>query len=147
MTSPEFSWAQRPEIIAHQLTQEAQVLIDTEDNPVMRGHMIAAAIEEGAPLGATVVIANLNLIPDDDDVGAEEGLTSYEQKNILVQETVIALARQGRYEEADEFIGLTREQSSYAYLECITELIKRGYGGPDSARIAPWQAMPHPAFV
>lgn len=132
MTNPEFSWQQSQEGIAQQLTQEAQDLIHAESEPVMRGRMIVAAVEEGLPIGADEVLNNLARIPNEYDDDAEE-TSPFKHKDDLIQQTVAAFARQGRFADADTLIAFALELEPHTYLESVSAVIKQGYGGPDNA--------------
>lgn len=132
MSDPEFSWQQSQEVVAQQLTQEAQGLIDVEGNPIMRGYMIAAAVEEGLPIGVDEILDSLAGIPEEYDAESEH-TQPYEHKNEIIRRTIKALAQLRRFTDADVLISLAQTQEPYTYLDGIVDVIKQGYGGPDSA--------------
>ena len=129
MSSYELPGNRGKELLASDLIQTALTLVENEADPVTRGHMLSAAIGEGLPLSADVVLENLSGLPDDDD-RTPDTATPYQRKYYLAQEAVGAFATQGRFGETDQLIAYIRSRDPYTYLCSVIEVVKHGYGGP-----------------
>jgi hypothetical protein len=116
-----------------ELKAQAEQMIATARDPVERGWMMVAAIEEGAAVMPQDILSNSATVAEIHVQENPYDASTNRLVRLLKEGAIKAYADNDQFAEADELIAGFRGVNTGAYFDSICEMLERGHAGPGEA--------------